>query len=91
MITVICHHSVIVGSMAWINRRNALSYYFVGNDVNYAGCSCGLTNTCSKSEKKCNCDINDKTSNKDTGEVTNKHDLPVLGMAVGDTGKTCLF
>ena len=74
----------------WLKGRNSKKLsYWGGGPYNGRGCSCGITGSCESSAYKCNCDYNSiVTWLSDEGFVTSKDDLPLTGIAIGDTGST---
>ena len=73
----------------WLNgRNNKTLLYWGGGPSDDKGCSCGITHSCANPRYKCNCDINNTNSSSwytDEGFVTLRSDLPLTGIAVGDT------
>ena len=89
----VCKGVTFVGhDCSWLNGRDRRKLlYWGGGPQNGTGCNCGITGTCANSAYKCNCDINnnyDSTWYTDEGSVTLKDDLPLTGIAIGDTGST---
>jgi hypothetical protein len=70
----------------WVSRQGSQMKYWGGAAVNSGKCACGMTNSCAKSGKKCNCDKNDYTWREDSGYLTDKNTLPVTELRFGDTG-----
>ena len=70
----------------WVSRTGLRMDYWGGATGRKGLCSCAVTNTCDKSTKKCNCDINDKVWREDSGLLTDKLYLPVSQLRFGDTG-----
>ena len=50
-------------------------------------CACGMTNSCVKSDEKCNCDKNDFHLREDRGYLKDKSTLPVSELHFGDAGE----
>ena len=61
----------------WISRDGAKMKYWGGAEPGSNSCACGMTNSCAKSDEKCNCDANDLTLREDSGYLTDKSTLPV--------------
>jgi hypothetical protein len=84
-----CHGSAIRSGPYhygwWVSRQGSKMNYWGGAAVNSGKCACGMANTCA-GEKKCNCDVNDKTWREDSGYLTDKNTLPVTELRFGDTG-----
>ena len=79
----------IMKNCAYLEGRNGRRLsYFGGGPAGGAGCACGITGTCDKAGNKCNCDSNNNSVLKDEGFVTKKADLPLSGIALGDTGSS---
>lgn len=77
----------IMHNCAYLEGRNGKRLsYFGGGPAEGEGCACGITGTCDTADKKCNCDSNSNSVLKDEGFVTKKADLPLSGIALGDTG-----
>ena len=74
----------------WLKGRNSKKLsYWGGGPHNGRGCSCGITGSCQSSAFKCNFDINDANRwVNDEGFVSRKDDLPLTGIAIGDTAIT---
>ena len=47
-------------------------------------CACGVTNSCSSSEKKCNCHNGGSGWREDSGLLTDKSALPVTQIRLAD-------
>ena len=76
----------ITRNCAYLQGRNGKKLsYFGGGPANGVGCKCGIDGTCINKAYKCNCDENSGL-NSDEGYVTKKEDLPLNGIALGDTG-----
>lgn len=84
-----CYSTVfITRNCAYLQGRNGKKLsYFGGGPANGVGCQCGISGTCVNTAYKCNCDANNGLAS-DEGYVTNKEDLPLLGIALGDTGSS---
>ena len=74
------------GKAWWVSRDGAKMEYWGGTTVK-RHCSCALTDSCAKQDKKCNCDHRDNTWHEDSGLLTEKAFLPVSQLRFGDTGK----
>ena len=74
----------------WLKGRNSKRLlYWGGGPHNGRGCSCGITGSCESSVFRCNCDYNIESRwLNDEGFVSLKDDLPLTGIAIGDTGLT---
>ena len=84
----VCKGVVFVSrGCSWLNGRDRRKLlYWGGGPQNGTGCNCGITGTCTNSAYKCNCDINnDYDWDTDEGSITLKDDLPLTGIAIGDT------
>ena len=82
-----CKHVKYTSFGGLVDRNGKLySGYLGGGFSEGIGCACGVTSTCDKSSKLCNCDSNVNTILKDEGYVTNSSILPVTGIRLGDTG-----
>ena len=69
----------------WLSRDRVKMTYWGG--ATYGNrCACGMTNSCAKPSKPCNCDKNDYHWREDSGLLTNKSHLPVSQLRFGDTG-----
>ena len=66
------------------NRLFEKLRYWPGGPSNGSGCACGVTDTCFQRDLKCNCDTNDFVVRSDHGKVTDKADLPLTSLIVGD-------
>ena len=74
------------GKAWWVSRDGRKMEYWGGTTVK-RHCSCALTDSCAKQDKKCNCDHRDNTWHEDSGLLTEKAFLPVSQLRFGDTGK----
>ena len=89
----VCKGVTFVGaSCSWLKGRSSKRLlYWGGGPQNGEGCSCGVTGSCADSGRKCNCDINNNYGSDwytDEGLVTLSEDLPLTGIAIGDTAST---
>jgi len=89
----VCLGVTFVGlGCSWLKGRSSKKLlYWGGGPQNGTGCSCGVTGTCADPTRKCNCDINNNYGSDwhtDEGLVTLNKDLPLTGIAIGDTGIT---
>ena len=84
-----CHGSVLDwqgNPYAWVVVRNSMKLsYLPGGPPDGTGCSCGITNSCEDSTKKCNCDANELKWLLDDGYIVDKAALPITRLAYGDT------
>ena len=72
----------------WESFRGEKMYYWGGAMPGSQMCACGMTKTCIRRDRKCNCDSNIAEWNSDEGYLTDKESLPVTKMYFGDTGAT---
>ncbi|XP_076259208.1 neurexin-4 isoform X1 [Rhynchophorus ferrugineus] len=70
----------------WVSRKNQKMDYWGGGLPGSRKCECGLLGTCVDPTKWCNCDGNSEVWLVDSGELTEKEDLPVKQLRFGDTG-----
>ena len=75
------------GGKAWWVSRDGRKMEYWGGTTEKRQCSCALTDSCAKQDKKCNCDHRDNTWHEDSGLLTEKAFLPVSQLRFGDTGK----
>ena len=75
------------GGKAWWVSRDGRKMEYWGGTTEKRQCSCALTDSCPKADKKCNCDYRDNTWHEDSGLLTEKAFLPVSQLRFGDTGK----
>ena len=68
----------------WVSRDGQIMRYWGGATQ---GCACGVTNSCARTDKPCNCDKNDYVWREDSGFLTIKSDLPVTQLRFGDAGE----
>ena len=85
-----CHGSVlnwgVTDPVAWVVVRSSMQLsYLPGGPPDGTGCSCGITNSCENSAKKCNCDANILKWLLDDGYIVDKAALPITRLAYGDT------
>ena len=80
----------MINGCSWLTGRNSRKLsYWGGGPHDGVGCRCGLTGTCHHVGQKCECNINDAhytTWFADHGHIVWKDDLPITGIALGDTG-----
>ncbi|XP_055954898.1 contactin-associated protein like 5-3-like [Patella vulgata] len=81
-----CHHAEIDGYTGWVTRNDAIVTYLAGDGTIPNACACHLTNSCTDTSFKCNCDINDANWREDAGVITSRDDLPMKAFVAGDTG-----
>ncbi len=81
-----CYHSMITDTSYLTNRANQRMDYWGGGPPDGEGCACGISRNCAKRSKPCNCDANDYVTRTDDGYVTQKSDLPITSIRIGDTG-----
>ena len=62
--------------------------YWGGAQPGSNSCACGMTNSCAKRNKKCNCDKNDSWYREDSGYLTDKSSLPVSELRFGDNSES---
>ena len=74
-----------------VNRFDSRLSYWAGGPSNATGCACGIAATCSVSKFKCNCDSHSQSIKADSGFVTNKTDLPIVAVNIGDTGHDSVY
>jgi len=70
----------------WVSRDSNKMTYWGGASPGSNKCACGMTNSCADSSKACNCDKNDGVWREDSGLLTDKSQLPVKELRLGDTG-----
>ena len=73
----------------WVSRNSSKMTYWGGaTPADSHKCACGVTspNSCANPDRGCNCDKNDGVWREDSGLLTEKSDLPVLQLRIGDTG-----
>ena len=78
---------LLEGGKAWWVSRDGRKMEYWGGTTERRQCSCALTDSCAKPDKKCNCDYRDNTWHEDSGLLTEKAFLPVSQLRFGDTGK----
>ena len=66
----------------WLSRGGEEMMYWGETSQ---GCTCGVTSSCFKSQRLCNCDSNEKVWLEDSGLLTNKLHIPVSQLRFGDT------
>ncbi|XP_013395220.1 A disintegrin and metalloproteinase with thrombospondin motifs adt-1-like, partial [Lingula anatina] len=71
----------------WLTRSLEMANYWSGASPGSGMCECGMTGSC-VDNLKCHCDKNDETWREDSGLVTNRADLPITGVKIGDTGSS---
>jgi len=70
----------------WVSRDSANMTYWGGAAPNSNKCVCGMSRSCAKPERPCNCDTNDAVWREDSGLLTDKAHLPVKQLRFGDAG-----
>ena len=82
-----CYSSkLLFGAEGFWMSRNGVKMTYWGGATYGSGCACGMTNSCAKPSRLCNCDKNDNTWREDSGFLTDKSHLPVSQLSFGDTG-----
>ena len=88
-----CYNAILLNAPsglpngAWTGRDGDVKSYWGGVTAGSEGCKCGLTQSCEKKEKLCNCDsLNNKWTN-DSGYIVDKQYLPVTRMQFTDISK----
>jgi len=83
-----CYGSLLLGSSYgwWVSRDSSKMTYWGGASPGSNKCACGVTNSCADSSEVCNCDKNDGVWREDSGLLTDKSQLPVKELRLGDTG-----
>ncbi|XP_038070890.1 macrophage mannose receptor 1-like isoform X2 [Patiria miniata] len=71
---------------AWYDRDGNMETYWGGAPSSTSLCACGYEGNCDGGYSRCNCEVNDYTWRVDEGLLTDKADLPVTEIRVGDTG-----
>ena len=83
-----CHNDVgfVQELMAWwVSRDGRKMNYWGGAGGSANMCACGITNSCSSSENKCNCyNSNSVGWREDSGLLTDKSALPVTQIRLAD-------
>ena len=69
----------------WVSRDSAKMTYWGGAKPGSGKCACGMTTSCAKPKRPCNCDANDENWREDSGLLTDKTHLPVTQLRFGDT------
>ena len=69
----------------WISRDDKKMKDWDGAEPGSKNCAWGMTNSCVKSDEKCNCDKNDEIMREDIGYLTDKSIIPVNELRFGDT------
>ena len=84
-----CLGSVIwkdnISNAWWVSRDSAKMTYWGGAKPGSGKCACGMTISCAKPKRPCNCDANDGNWREDSGLLTDKTHLPVTQLRFGDT------
>jgi len=70
----------------WVSRDSSKMTYWGGASPGSNKCACGMTNSCADFSEACNCDKNDGVWREDSGLLTDKSQLPVKELRLGDTG-----
>ena len=68
----------------WVSRDGRKMNYWGGAGGAANMCACGVTNSCSSSEKKCNCYNGGSGWREDSGLLTDKSALPVTQIRLAD-------
>ncbi len=68
----------------WVSRDGTRINYWGGATGHDKMCACGVTNTCSNSNYKCNCHNFGSGWREDSGLLTDKSALPVTQIRLGD-------
>ena len=71
----------------WVSRNGENMTYWGGAKPGSNCCTCGMTNSCAKRNKKCN-DTNDPQLREDSCYLTDKNTLPVIELRFGDNGSS---
>jgi len=67
----------------WVNGKGQKVNYWPGGPST-GGCACAKTNSCAKASEKCNCDAKDNKWRQDKGTISDKSQLPITELAIGD-------
>lgn len=67
----------------WVSRDGKQMNYWGGATGRHKMCACGVTSSCSKGDRKCNCPSSGGWS-EDSGLLTDKSALPVSQIRLGD-------
>ena len=78
------HKNVLYSS--WVSRNGVKMKYWGGAIPGSGKCACGMTQTCNKPSKICNCSSNDQVWRYDEGYLTDRDVLPVSKLHFSDTG-----
>ena len=70
----------------WLSRDSKKMSYWGGASPGSGKCACGMTNSCTNTRDRCNCDKNDYVWREDSGLLTDKTTLPVKQLHFGDVG-----
>ncbi|XP_050293158.1 neurexin-4 isoform X2 [Anthonomus grandis grandis] len=70
----------------WVSRKNQKMDYWGGGLPGSRKCECGVMGTCNDRTKWCNCDGDAPYWLVDAGDLSEKDDLPVKQLRLGDTG-----
>ena len=70
----------------WVSRSGQRMDYWGGATNRKGWCGCAVTDTCDKSNVKCNCDVNDRVWREDSGLLIDKSSLPVSQLRFEDLG-----
>ena len=68
----------------WVSRDGTRMNYWGGATGYKNICACGVTNSCSNSGQKCNCNNDRSGWREDSGLLTDKSALPVTQIRLGD-------
>lgn len=83
-----CYNAVIFGGNGyswWVSRDSVKMNYWGGAASGSGKCACGMTNSCPRSNRACNCDTSDNVWRNDSGLLTDKVHLPVKQLRFGNT------
>ena len=71
---------------SWVSCDGVKMNYWGGASPGSGKCACGMTKTCKKPSRVCNCNSNDNVWRFDEGYLTDRNVLPVSKLYFGDTG-----
>ncbi|XP_033633182.1 lymphocyte antigen 75-like [Asterias rubens] len=74
------------GYTAWFTRNGDMADYWGGAPSSTSVCACGYYGNCDNGHSRCNCQVNDYNWRSDVGDLSDKNDLPVTQIKIGDTG-----
>lgn len=81
-----CYNAALLNSPSgppnamWHTRRGEIKSYWGGVPDGGSGCKCGLTRSCLRKDKLCNCDSLNNRWVQDSGYIENKDLLPITRM-----------